>query len=186
MEYLAVLAVLLGVIPGRIAATKGKSFLLRWIYGCGVFPIALVHSIITKPDPRWAVFRQTRSGYTTCTAMSGSGWKTAGPTNIPPRHPPTALRSWARIARGASCVGDHRKIMLAMSARPRVSQATRKTKLGLTGSVSPDQWSDLKPARHLGPVDHVLPPALSLTHELLCREGKRQASRYFGSGLALT
>ena len=50
MEYLIISAVLLGAIPGMIASKKGKSFLLWWAYGFAVFPIALVHSIITKAD----------------------------------------------------------------------------------------------------------------------------------------
>jgi hypothetical protein len=50
MDYLIIAAVLLGAIPGIVASTKGKSFLSWWIYGCAVFPIALVHSIIAKAD----------------------------------------------------------------------------------------------------------------------------------------
>ena len=59
------LVLLLGVIPAIIASTKSKNVLLWWIYGCALFPIALVHSIITKADRSYvegtAVLRALRS-----------------------------------------------------------------------------------------------------------------------------
>jgi hypothetical protein len=44
------LAVLIGLIPAFIAKNKGKSFLLWWFYGAMLFIVALVHSLLIKPD----------------------------------------------------------------------------------------------------------------------------------------
>lgn len=45
-------AVFLGVIPAFIAKSKGRDFFLWWIYGALLFLIALVHSIIIKPNDK--------------------------------------------------------------------------------------------------------------------------------------
>ena len=39
---------LLGLIPAFIAKNKGKNFITWWIYGTLLFPIALVHSLVSK------------------------------------------------------------------------------------------------------------------------------------------
>ncbi len=43
-------AALLGIIPALIAHSKGRSFIMWWLYGFVLFVIALVHSIIIKKD----------------------------------------------------------------------------------------------------------------------------------------
>ena len=40
------LAIPLGLIPGYIAHSKGRSFLLWWLYGAAIFIVALPHSIV--------------------------------------------------------------------------------------------------------------------------------------------
>ena len=49
MEFL-ILAVLIGLLPASIAKSKGKSFILWWIYGAAIFIVALPHSILTKSN----------------------------------------------------------------------------------------------------------------------------------------
>lgn len=49
---IVILAVLIGLIPASIAAIKGRSFLLWWLYGAAIFIVALPHSIIAKPSGR--------------------------------------------------------------------------------------------------------------------------------------
>lgn len=49
MEVL-VIAAIIGLIPAYIASSKGKSFVLWWLYGAGLFIIALPHSLIMKAD----------------------------------------------------------------------------------------------------------------------------------------
>jgi RNA polymerase subunit RPABC4/transcription elongation factor Spt4 len=50
MEYVLLLAVCLGVIPGLVAQSKGRSFVVWWIYGAALFIVALPHSIIIGKD----------------------------------------------------------------------------------------------------------------------------------------
>jgi hypothetical protein len=49
MEYI-ILPILLGIIPAFIAKSKGRSFVLWWLYGAALFIVALPHSLIMKPD----------------------------------------------------------------------------------------------------------------------------------------
>jgi len=49
MELLLI-GIVLGLIPAAIAKTKGRSFVLWWIYGSALFIIALPHALIMKPD----------------------------------------------------------------------------------------------------------------------------------------
>lgn len=46
MDYIVILA---SVIPARIAAEKGRSFLFWWGYGYWLFPIALIHAMSLNP-----------------------------------------------------------------------------------------------------------------------------------------
>ncbi|MEM9682990.1 MAG: peptidoglycan-binding protein [Pseudomonadota bacterium] len=46
--YLLILAVLLGIAPGLIAHGKGRNFLLWWIYGVLLGPVALLHAIMLR------------------------------------------------------------------------------------------------------------------------------------------
>jgi hypothetical protein len=47
MEIFLILIVI-GAIPAMIAASKGRNFFLWWLYGVGLFIIALVHSLLLK------------------------------------------------------------------------------------------------------------------------------------------
>ena len=49
MELL-LLAICIGVIPGFIAQSKGRSFVAWWVYGSALFVVALPHSLLIKPD----------------------------------------------------------------------------------------------------------------------------------------
>src|SRR5712671_6052623 len=49
MEFLLI-AIVLGLIPAAIASSKGKNFLLWWIYGALLFIVALPHALIMKTD----------------------------------------------------------------------------------------------------------------------------------------
>ena len=49
MEFLLI-AIVLGLIPAAIASSKGKNFLLWWIYGAALFIVALPHALIMKTD----------------------------------------------------------------------------------------------------------------------------------------
>jgi hypothetical protein len=41
---------IIGLIPAFIAKSKGRSFVLWWIYGAGLFIVAIIHSIVIKPN----------------------------------------------------------------------------------------------------------------------------------------
>lgn len=41
---------LMAVIPAMIAYSKGQSAIAWWFYGVVLWPIALVHSLLMKPD----------------------------------------------------------------------------------------------------------------------------------------
>jgi len=60
MEFLITLIVgmALGLIPAKIAESKGKEFLPWWIYGTLIFIVALIHSIVMKAED--AVIEQKR------------------------------------------------------------------------------------------------------------------------------
>ncbi len=49
MTFLVIAAVI-GLIPALIASSKGRNFLLWYVYGFLLFVIALIHSIVLKPD----------------------------------------------------------------------------------------------------------------------------------------
>jgi len=61
MEIILVVLVL-GVIPGMIASSKEKSFVLWWLYGVLIFPVALVHSILTTNDGPPPEIKQLQTG----------------------------------------------------------------------------------------------------------------------------
>ena len=46
------IAVLIGLLPAFIAQSKGKSFLLWWVYGALLFIAALPHSLLMKADSK--------------------------------------------------------------------------------------------------------------------------------------
>ncbi|MDP1738887.1 MAG: hypothetical protein Q8L23_15780 [Caulobacter sp.] len=49
MEIL-LLALVLGVIPAAIANSKGHEFFAWYVYGVPLFIVALIHSLVLKPD----------------------------------------------------------------------------------------------------------------------------------------
>lgn len=65
MELLFV-AGILGVIPSMIAANKGRSGFLWWLYGAGLFIIALPHAILIKPERNFEDQRALRDGGKKC------------------------------------------------------------------------------------------------------------------------
>lgn len=61
MEILLIAAVI-GVIPAFIAQSKGRNFLLWYVYGVALFIIALIHSLLLKaPDRPPLVVRAAHS-----------------------------------------------------------------------------------------------------------------------------
>ena len=44
-----VLAAILGLIPARIAASKGRNFALWWFYGWMLLIVAIPHSLLLRP-----------------------------------------------------------------------------------------------------------------------------------------
>lgn len=47
MEVLVICAII-GLIPAFIASSKGRNFVLWWLYGAALFIIALIHSLVIK------------------------------------------------------------------------------------------------------------------------------------------
>ena len=45
-------ALALGAIPALIAQSKGRSFLLWWLYGSVIFIVAVIHAIVLKADDK--------------------------------------------------------------------------------------------------------------------------------------
>lgn len=42
-------AIIIGLIPAYIASQKGRNFFLWWLYGAGLFIVAIFHAILLKP-----------------------------------------------------------------------------------------------------------------------------------------
>ena len=61
MEFILI-AICLGVIPGLIAQSKGRSFVAWWLYGAALFIVALPHSIMIKADAQKIEREQLQSG----------------------------------------------------------------------------------------------------------------------------
>jgi hypothetical protein len=59
-------AILLGLIPAFIAKKKGRSFGLWWFYGAMLFIIALIHSLLMKPNPQGIEQIQRSEGLKKC------------------------------------------------------------------------------------------------------------------------
>src|SRR5215208_1054304 len=51
MEFL-IIAVLIGLIPAAIARSKGRDFVLWWIFGALLFIVALPAAVLLKPDKK--------------------------------------------------------------------------------------------------------------------------------------
>lgn len=60
------IAAIIGYIPAVIAQSKGRSFVVWWIYGAMLFIIALIHSLLIKKN-QFAIEReQIDSGLIKC------------------------------------------------------------------------------------------------------------------------
>jgi hypothetical protein len=51
MELL-ILPILLGIIVGAIARSKGRSFFGWWFYGSMIFIVAIIHVLLVSPNNR--------------------------------------------------------------------------------------------------------------------------------------
>ncbi|WP_203529686.1 hypothetical protein [Pseudodesulfovibrio sp. JC047] len=49
MEYFIIAAIIMPIIVGMIANSKGRSWILWFLYGLILWPIALVHALVLKP-----------------------------------------------------------------------------------------------------------------------------------------
>ena len=45
-----IVAVIIGIIPAFIASSKGRIFVVWWLYGALLFFFAMIHAIILKPN----------------------------------------------------------------------------------------------------------------------------------------
>jgi len=63
---LLVVALLIGLLPAVIAHRKGRSFLLWWILGAGIFILALPAALAIEPDPVKLERRQLARGMKKC------------------------------------------------------------------------------------------------------------------------
>lgn len=61
-----ILAVFIGLIPAAIAQSKGKGFLVWWIYGAALFIIALPHALLLKPDQKTIDQKSLNAGMKKC------------------------------------------------------------------------------------------------------------------------
>ena len=79
--YLLILAVLLGIAPGLIAHGKGRNFLIWWIYGVFLGPIALLHAILLRqqPNPYYAAPSFAASPYAAPDRPQRTRWRSAWP-----------------------------------------------------------------------------------------------------------
>lgn len=66
MFFILALAILLGLVPAAIAQSKGRSFLLWWIYGAAIWIVAFPHSLIMKADQDSLEARGLQSGQKKC------------------------------------------------------------------------------------------------------------------------
>lgn len=60
------IVLVIGLIPAMIASSKGRSFFLWYVYGCLLFIIALVHSILLAPETKVIERRQISAGGRKC------------------------------------------------------------------------------------------------------------------------
>jgi hypothetical protein len=62
LPIICVGALCIGVIPGVIAQSKGRSFVVWWLYGAAVLIVALPHSLLIKPDIEQIEREQLQTG----------------------------------------------------------------------------------------------------------------------------
>ena len=60
-QELLILA-LIGLPPALIARHKGANFLQWWLYGALLFPIALIHALVRKPNRPLVEAQRLQSG----------------------------------------------------------------------------------------------------------------------------
>lgn len=65
MEFVIIIA-LIGLLPALIARSKGRSFVLWWIYGAAIFIIALPHSLLMRTDRSAIERRVMKKGMKKC------------------------------------------------------------------------------------------------------------------------
>jgi len=63
---LLLLAVLLGLIPAAIARSKGRDFVLWWLYGAALFIVALPHALLTSQNREGLQARALAEGMKKC------------------------------------------------------------------------------------------------------------------------
>jgi hypothetical protein len=61
MEFI-LLVLLIGVLPGLIAQSKGRKFVSWWLYGAPWFIVTVPHSLLIKPDVKGIEREQLTSG----------------------------------------------------------------------------------------------------------------------------
>jgi hypothetical protein len=59
-----VVAILIGLIPAAVAASKGRSFMAWWFYGAALWIVAMPWSLMLKPDRKAIEARELSSGDT--------------------------------------------------------------------------------------------------------------------------
>ena len=59
-------AILIGLVPAFIAQSKGRSFMLWWLYGAAIFIAALPHALLIKPLARIAEANALADGGRKC------------------------------------------------------------------------------------------------------------------------
>jgi hypothetical protein len=65
MEFL-ILVVLIGLIPAMIARSKGRQFVVWWLYGSLLFIVALPHALLLKPEIKQLEQQQAAQGMKKC------------------------------------------------------------------------------------------------------------------------
>lgn len=61
-----IIAILIGLIPAKIAQGKGRSFGLWWFYGAMLFIVALPHALLMKSDKRGVEEMRRSEGMKKC------------------------------------------------------------------------------------------------------------------------
>jgi hypothetical protein len=57
-------AILIGLIPAAVAASKGRNFMAWWFYGAAMWIVAMPWSLMLKPDRRAIEARELSGGDT--------------------------------------------------------------------------------------------------------------------------
>lgn len=68
MEFVvgAMVALVLGVIPGAVASYKGRDFLGWWVYGALLFAVATPHAFLLPVDQKRLDIRKAQEGFGRC------------------------------------------------------------------------------------------------------------------------